>query len=463
MTLPLRARIALLNCAVLLTSFLTLSLISDVGFQQSIERTVNDASRSNLESVRGLLVQSESKGTAEIREELERLSELWAGAGLFQVADQDGEIIFESPAFGNPDRVLPQIESQTAVFFTSNLAEIQYRIASIEIRAGGKVFKVRAAVPTEPFDQALDRFRAILKETLPALVLLASLMSYWLSGRALRPINEMIGAAHQIGVRNLSTRLTVTRAKGELRSLAETLNEMLERIEQSVRRITQFTADASHDLRTPLALIRSNSEFALRKPRTESEYRKALTRNLITSVETARLVENLLALARADAGAADLRFERIDLATHLKQIADDAAVLAEGKNIQLEASDISGPMWVHADTLAIDRVFRIIVENALKYTPRGGLVGISSRATNESTAEVRISDTGIGITEADLPHIFERFYRADLARSRDTGGSGLGLAIARTFVDLHGGTIEVQSLIGTGSVFLIRIPLFSPS
>jgi signal transduction histidine kinase len=264
-------------------------------------------------------------------------------------------------------------------------------------------------------------------------------------------------------VRNLSVRLRVPHANGELRSMAETLNEMLERIEQSVRRITQFTADASHDLRTPLALIRSNSEFALRKSRTESEYRKALTRNLITSIETTRMVENLLSLARADAGAADLKFERFDLATRLKRAADDASLLATDKDIQLESSEIAGPIWVNADRLAIDRVFRILLENAMKYTPRGGSVGVSSRATDASIAEVRIRDSGIGISETDLPHIFERFYRADQARSRETGGSGLGLAIARTFVDLHGGTIEVQSRLGSGSLFLIRMPLSSSS
>lgn len=463
MTLPLRARIALLNFAVLLVSFACLAWISDLGFRRSIERTVNDASRADLESVRNLLVQDAGKPPLEIRKELQNLSGVWAGAGLLQVAGDNGEVIFESPAFGNSDRILPPIESEMPSFLTLNLASIQYRIASTEVHTGGKVFKVRAAVPTEPFDQALDHFRAILKETLPALILLASLTSYWLSGRALLPINEIIGTAHQIGVRNLSTRLTVPRANGELRSMAETLNEMLERIELSVRRITQFTADASHDLRTPLALIRSNSEFALRKSRTEGEYRKALTRNLVTSIETTHLVENLLALARADAGAADLKFERIDLATRLKRAAEDAAVMATDKDIQLESSEIAGPIWVHADRLAIDRVFRILLENAMKYTPRGGRVGVSSRASDASTAEVLIQDSGIGISETDLPHIFERFYRADQARSRETGGSGLGLAIARTFVGLHGGTIEVQSQLGNGSAFLVRMPLSSSS
>lgn len=463
MRLPLRVRIALLNFVVLLISFVCLALISDLGFRHSIERTVNDASRANLESIQGILAQNKSQEAPDIRNELKKLSGLWAGAGLLQVAGQGGKIIYQSPPFEGLDKVLPPIDSDKVNFFTTNLSEVQYRIASTEIQADGRTFMVRAAVPTEPFDQALDRFRALLKETLPGLIFLASLMCYWLSGRALRPVSEIIEIARKIGVRNLSTRLSVPPASGELRLMTETLNEMLDRIESSVRRITQFTADASHDLRTPLALIRSSSEFALRKSRSESEYRKALTRNLITSVETTRLVDNLLALARADAGASDLRFERIDLSTRLKNAAEDTLELAAGKDISVESSEIAGPIWVHADTLAIDRVFRIILENALKYTPRGGRIGISSQTSGDLSAEVRIRDTGVGIAEKDLPHIFERFYRADQARSRETGGSGLGLAIARTFVDLHGGTIEVQSQPGCGSVFLIRMPLSSSS
>src|SRR5262249_38049694 len=147
---------------------------------------------------------------------------------------------------------------------------------------GSQTFEVHAAVPTEPFDQALDRFRLIEKETLPLLVLLASLLGYWLSGRSLAPVDRIIRTAEQIGVENLSRRLEVPKPRDELRRLTETLNAMLGRIETSFRRITQFTADASHDLRTPVAVMRTTAEIALRRPRTEAEYRDALARILDT-------------------------------------------------------------------------------------------------------------------------------------------------------------------------------------
>src|SRR5208283_1438487 len=155
-------------------------------------------------------------------------------------------------------------------FLTTNLASQQYRIAQKSILRGSTLFRISAAVPTEPFDQALDHFRLIEKRFLPLLVIVASLLGYWLSGRALAPVNRIIESTERVGVRNLSGRLEVPRAKDELRRLTEQVNAMLDRIETSVKRITQFTADASHDLRTPLALIRTNAEIALRRSRTES-------------------------------------------------------------------------------------------------------------------------------------------------------------------------------------------------
>lgn len=458
MILSLRTRITALYFAVLVISFLSLAYISDLAFRHSIETTVNDAAKSNLESIERVVLLESPRGLSEVEDELNELSGLWADAGLLQVTDEKNATIFQSKPFANPNRSLPAALPTEILFSTINLDGVQYRIATTAMRTGGGILHLRAAVPTEPFDQAQDRFRLLLQRTLPPLVVLASIVGYWLSGRALRPINAIIGTARGIGARNLSVRLPVPKSRDELRLLSETLNGMLERIESSVKRIRQFTADASHDLRTPLAVIRSTAELALRRPRTEAEYRKALERNLTTSVETSHLIGNLLTLARADAGAAGLEFRKIDLVPRLQRAVEETTVLATCKNIRISSTTSSSPLLVSADGDALDRVFRIVLENALKYTPNGGQIGIAGRANGQTTAEVEIRDTGIGIEEKDLPHIFERFYRADGARSRETGGSGLGLAIARTFVDMHGGTIEAQSSPGLGSVFVIRLP-----
>jgi heavy metal sensor kinase len=343
---------------------------------------------------------------------------------------------------------------------TTNLDSLQYRIAMRVVEASGQTFLVRAAIPTEPFDQALDRFRLILKETLPFLVILASLAGYWLSGRALAPVSEIIKTARNIGVQNLSGRLAVPPANDELRRLSETLNDMLARIEASVKRLTQFTADASHDLRTPVALIRTSAELSLRRSRTEDEYRETLTRILSTSEETTHLIENLLALARADAGATDLQFKRLDLVPHVEKIGKEAGILAAAKGIRFAQELPAVPVQVSADPAGIERLLLIVLENAVKYTPSGGSIDLSV-SNGAGNARIEIRDTGIGIDANDLPHIFERFYRADQARSREPGGSGLGLAIALWIVQMHGGSIEAQSTLGSGSLFRISLPVAS--
>jgi heavy metal sensor kinase len=462
MKLPLRARITAWYFAVLAVAFASFAWISDLGFRHSIEATVNDASRANLESVQSVLDRTAPKGATEVKDELEELAGLWADAALLEVTDADGKIIFQSQLFARPYKPIPPVEKKDVTFFTTNLDRVQYRLAMRMTEAGGQTFLVRAAIPTEPFDQALDRFRLILKETLPFLVVLASLAGYWLSGRALGPVNEIIKTARNIGVQNLSGRLAVPPANDELRRLSETLNDMLGRIEASVKRITQFTTDASHDLRTPVALIRTSAELALRRPRAEGEYRETLSRILATSEETTHLIENLLTLARADAGAAELQFRDLDLVPHLEKISEETGILAAGKRIRVTSELVSGPVRVSGDPAAIERLLLIMIENAVKYTPAGG--GIHLNLSNGSgSARIEIRDSGIGISEKDLPHIFERFYRADQARSREPGGSGLGLAIAHWIVERHGGSLEAQSTLGNGSVFRITLPVATTS
>lgn len=458
MTVSLRARMTALYFAVVALSFVAFGWISDYGFRRSIEKTVNDASRANLQSVESMLVRLAPRESDDVKRGLNELAGLWAGAGLLEVRDASGKLIFQSPAFAHPDRAVPPAVPGQTSFYTTNLDELQYRVAVGVVHASRQILVIRAAVPTEPFDQALDRFRLILKETLPLLIIIASLLGYWLSGRGLAPVNEIIQTARGIGVQNLSSRLTVPKAHDELRLLTETLNDMLARIESSVKRITRFTADASHDLRTPLALIRSSSELALLRPRSEEEYRETLNGILATSEETTGLVENLLALARADAGAANLRFEPLDLIPHVRKTAGEAQILAAAKRVRVTQDLPDRPVWILADASAIERMLRIILENAVKYTASGGTISVLFH-NGRGSAHVEVRDTGIGIASKDLPHIFERFYRADEARSRETGGSGLGLAIAQWVVGAHHGAISVRSTVGEGSVFSIRLPL----
>jgi heavy metal sensor kinase len=450
--------LTLLYFAVLAVSFLAFFWICDIGFRRSIETTVNNASQTNLETVRHLLEKSENKGQGKIRQELEELSNLWANGALLEVADGEGNWTFRSPQFALARPAIPNSQGANRVFLTTNLDSSEYRIALERIQVGAETFEVHAAVPTEPFDQALDHFRLIEKECLPLLVLLASFLGYWLSGRSLAPVNRIIKTAELIGVQNLSRRLEVPGAKDELRRLTLTLNAMLDRIETSFKRITQFTADASHDLRTPVAVIRTSAELALRKERSEVEYRDALNKILTTSVETSELLENLLSLARTDAGALGMELHPLELGEHVRKVQEQAVILSADKSLDFRLETPAAPVWVKADAIALHRLLLILVDNAIKYTPSGGHCEIALSA-QRSNAQITISDSGIGIAKEDLQHIFDRFYRADKARSRNRRGAGLGLAIARWITDMHGGNIVVESEPGAGSIFTVSLPM----
>jgi heavy metal sensor kinase len=457
MNITIRTRLTALYFVVLAASFSVFVWISDVGFRRSIEVTVNDASSMNLQSLQRLIERSAAKGDGKVQKELAELASWWPSGALFEVADENQNWIFRSPQFLQAGVQLPKVSNGPATFFTTNLSHVQYRIALQKFQTNGSTYEIHAAVPTEPFDRALDNFRDIERETVPLLVVLASLLGYWLSGRSLAPVTRIIETAEHIGVDNLSQRLEVPRARDELRRLTQALNAMLERIDNSFRRITQFTADASHDLRTPLSVIRTLAEVALRRPRSEQQYADAMSKILRTSEETTSLLENLLTMARADAGTTGMELHLIDLGVHVFKAQERALLLAANKSLDIGLRSPGRPVWVRADSIAIDRLLLILLDNAIKYTPKGGFCEIDLLVDAEQ-AQIVVRDSGIGIAEHELELIFERSYRTDQARSRETGGAGLGLAIARWITVMHGGTITAESRPGVGSSFRVTLP-----
>jgi signal transduction histidine kinase len=456
--LTIRTRLTLLYFGVLAASFFAFFWICDLGFRRSIETTVNNASRDNLEAVRRVIDKSFPDGLPKVRQELRELSELWANGAILEVTDQDHAVIFASEPFASPQFPLPQPLQGKISFLTTNLASLQYRIAQQAITIDGKEFLLNAAVPTEPFDQALDHFRLIEKEFLPLLVVIACLLGYWLAGRALAPVDRIIQSAGKIGVQNLSQRLEVPRARDELRRLTETLNDMLDRLERAVKRITQFTADASHDLRTPLAVIRTDAEIALRRPRSAPEYRESLARILQVAEGTTGLIESLLTLARADGESSNLNVAIIDMSPTLRKVVQQVSVLATSRGLAFNSALAEQPLRIKADSAAIEKLLFILLDNAFKYTPAAGYVWLRSYADGRD-AVFEVEDTGIGIAEDDQPRIFDRFFRADHARSVKIPGSGLGLSVASWIAASHKARIDVESKLGDGSLFRVRLPL----
>jgi heavy metal sensor kinase len=355
---------------------------------------------------------------------------------------------------------VPLPESNGSTPYNLQVGGLPFRVFATEVHLNTGTYRILVAAAMDDFDEALGRFKWALLLFGPLLLLFAAAGGYWMSRRALNPVDEITRAAQNISVKNLSSRLAVPESRDELQRLSETLNGMLERLEAAFKRITQFTADASHELRTPVALMRTTAELSLRKPRLEAEYRDALTQILKELETTSLLIENLMLLARADSGAEAHQFAPIDLVATLRETCCHGRTLAGPKGIQFTEELGNGPILVRGDMHGLRRLFLILIDNAVKYSPAGGKVTVSLSSTDGfAVAEVR--DTGIGISETDLPHIFERFYRADKARSREMGGAGLGLSIGRWIAEAHGGMIEVKSTFRQGSVFRVRLPLLT--
>ena len=317
-------------------------------------------------------------------------------------------------------------------------------------------FAVVVGRPTSEIEDVLGTFRRILAASGLGALALGGIGGLFLASRALKPVDRITRTAQQIGESDLSRRISV-HSDDELGRLASTLNRMIERLEVAFNRQREFTADASHELRTPLAVIQAESTLALSKERQEAEYRKSLESISQEAAYMSAVIGKLLFLARSDAGKESLSLERVNLRELLAEVSSEAEVLARGKALQFRLGPLDD-LTVKGDRAKLRQLFLSIFDNAVRYTPSGGSIS-GSVVRRMENAVIAISDTGIGIPPEHLPHIFERFYRVDKARSRADGGVGIGLAIAKYIAEGHGGKIEVESQIGKGSTFCVVLPL----
>jgi two-component system OmpR family sensor kinase len=294
----------------------------------------------------------------------------------------------------------------------------------------------------------------------PVILAAAALLGYWLAGTSLRPVQGIMDEVEDISDgTSLHRRLAVPLSGDEMARLALTVNGMLARLEQSFASLHRFTADASHELKTPLMVLRAGVERALVHPGVPAEILQSLDETLAQINEMTELVESLLTLARADEGRAPLAVEESDLRDLLGDVAETAGMLGEGVGITVTSTMPDHPVPLPVDRHRIREMLLNLVTNAIKYTPPGGTVDLSL-ADRDGAVTLIVRDTGIGIAPGDLPHIFERFWRADPARSRtgERPGTGLGLAITKWIAEAHGGSITVQSRPGRGTVFIVRFP-----
>ncbi|MBI5529098.1 MAG: HAMP domain-containing protein [Deltaproteobacteria bacterium] len=281
--------------------------------------------------------------------------------------------------------------------------------------------------------------------------------SYVIAGRAVAPIDRVIRSVEQIDKASLAERLSPEDSIDEVGRLTAVINHMLERLEKAFESQRRFVSDVAHEIRSPLTALRGQIEVALRKERPSEEYRAVLNENLEEVLRLSRIAEDLMSMARADAGVLQIQREKIDLCDFLAGVVRRFKGRADEKNIRLEFVPAAEPIAVSGDPDWLGRLVENLLDNAILHAPQMGRVAVSLRGADRF-ATIAVEDNGPGIAAEHLPHIFDRFYRADPSRSREGGGAGLGLAIARQIAVLHGGTIGVASTVGKGSVLTVELP-----
>jgi signal transduction histidine kinase len=373
------------------------------------------------------------------------------GGGLIRVLHIDGSpALPSSPAAA----AFPWPKLETAARERIQQADDSgqpYLVLTRRFSSVGEPLLLSVAASLEGNRPILHAFSIGLLAMAPALLILSAWGGYLLSRRALKPVDQIVAATRSIGLSSLSERLPVPQTRDELQRLSETQNEMLARLETAVGEIKRFTADASHELRHPLSFVRTVAELALRNPPADASSRTAFAEIVEECGKAQRLLEDMLTLARADAGNARLAFEPVDAAEVVQSVCEKARVMpaAHGHSIVVSVEG-DAPFTVLADYSSLRRLVWILVENAAKYTPVPGQIEVAVADVSDGIA-ITVKDNGIGVSETDLPHIFERFYRADPSRSR-VEGSGLGLAIGKWIADVHRARISVESAQAAGRV-----------
>lgn len=432
--------------------------------RQNVYDMVDDDIESQIDDLKNLLELQKDASIDKLRAEVNETYTIEHPGDYLAVYAEDGELIYRSKFLeAHPKMLLPAGQIREVRARNQKLAGRHFRFLYETLAVNGHVFTVEMGLPSDDAVQTLHRFRSYLLMFAPLLLLVAAGVGYWMGRRALSPVDALVRTAREVSGANLSSRLQKLETGDELQRLSDTLNEMLDRIEKSFLRVTQFTADASHELRTPVSLIRTEAELTLRRSRGEVEYKESLRHILLEAERTTVLIEQLLTLARADSGRETLHMQPVDLHQTLSGIVDSWQQVATIRNLQFSAEIDKDDVFVMGDETMLRRLIDILLDNAFQYTPSPGSVSLRLEPREDAIA-IAVQDSGVGIAKEEQGKIFERFYRVDQARNRARGGTGLGLAIAHWIVTQHHGSIRVESQPEKGTTFRVQLPrIHSPA
>lgn len=377
----------------------------------------------------------------------------------FQITRPDGSRFFVSERLAGTSLPITALlpDSSAPAFESVTLADGgRWRVVSMRVKGPNGPLTVQVGRSTAAFEHESEELLRVFLLTGPLTMLATLAAGYFLARRALAPVQRMNDTARQISADRLGQRIAVDNPGDELGQLAATLNDMLDRLARSFAEMQRFTADAAHELRTPLAVIRNEAEVALRHPRSGEEYGRVLENLLEEAVRLSQMADQLLFLCRQDAGLRTSERDDVPLDRVLRDVVENMRLVAQEKGVSLTLAE-NPTHRVRGDDSQLRRVFYNLIDNAIKYTGAGGSVTVTSRTDGES-ASVIVKDTGIGIPTDHLPRIFDRFYRVDPARTGETSGAGLGLSICQSAIRSAGGTITVASIEGLGSTFTVSLP-----
>jgi two-component system heavy metal sensor histidine kinase CusS len=454
--MALSIRLTIWYSIVLSFGLIVFSFVVWYMLRHQLRSDLDDSLRNQARGLEEYLRIEEGDPSANLVQEVDEYSRSMPFDHLLAVADARGDILYANTSVQS---VLPR--DWTSANSANRQTEIKWmgrrylaitRIAKLQSR---RVY-LFIAESTAPADHALRRLSTVLLAVLPIFICGGAAGGFWLSRRALSPVNDLINKARSISADNLAERLVARNTNDEIQRLTDTFNEMLGRLEASFARISQFTADASHELRTPTSVIRLAAEKAMRKSRPEAEYREALQQIQAEAEGMGHLIENLLYLARLESGSAADQFAPVNLSEAVREACDEVMALATRKHISLTWHFDDSSVFVCGSLTSLERLAVILLDNAIKYTPEWGAVSVHVQAL-DGNATLRVADSGGGVPADVKSRIFERFFRADKSRNRDDGGFGLGLAIAKAIAEQHSASIEVGASDLGGSLFSVTM------
>jgi two-component system heavy metal sensor histidine kinase CusS len=424
-----------------------------IALEHRLIKGVDEVLKQRVNGVRTTLQLEGQLSREQLQLELSEFARETSEGGLIELRDHRGWDLLPDPngAAG------PRFSFEPEGFRTESRQGHLYRVLSTGFTLAGHPYRTVVAGSLAGVHSVLRDFRRFLLLMIPGVLAVAGLGGYWISRRALAPVDQITRVATSISVHSLARRLEVPSTHDEIQRMSEAWNGVLERLESAVKRIQQFTADASHELRTPIALIRASAELALRRARSPGEYQETLRRIQSEAEHITELTESLLTLARADAGDAVMPLNRTDIPAVVASVMTLVEASAAEKRIRIEARSEAGQAIAMANEPALRRLLLILLDNALKHTPQNGQVVITTTRT-DSGVLVEVADNGEGIPAEAVPHVFERFYRADTARGSGSG-AGLGLSIAQAIAHAHRSAISVESEPGQGARFAFTLPV----